>query len=68
MGDGALEDSHVDGLADRVGTPVTARTAGDPIAAQELQRLSLLREIAYLEVARDPEAYDRLTRILGQQA
>lgn len=50
-----------------VGRLIESRTAGDPIASHEIQRLSLQREVAYLEVARDPEAYDRLTRMLGQQ-
>lgn len=51
-----------------VGEPLTrlvarlieSRVATDPAAGQELQRLSLLREVAYLEVARDPEAHARL--------
>lgn len=52
-------------LTTLVGQLISSRTPTSPAVTLEIQRLGLLREVAYLEVARDPEAHERLTRMLG---
>lgn len=54
-----------------VGEPLTqllrslilAQAPSGPEAGEELQKLSLQREVAYLELARDPEAFERLREL-----
>lgn len=52
-------------LTTLVGQLISSRTPTSPVVTLEIQRLELLREVAYLEVARDPEAHERLARMLG---
>lgn len=57
-----------------VGEPLTqllarliqSRSPGDTEMDKEIQKLNLRREIAYLEIAQDPEAHARLTTMLTQ--
>jgi hypothetical protein len=55
-----------------IGEPLTqlvsqqiSKARADPALTLELQRLSLVRENAYLAVAQDPEAHARLMTMLG---
>lgn len=52
-------------LTTLVGQLISSRTTTSPAVTLEIQRLELVREAAYLEIARDPEAHERLTRMLG---
>lgn len=47
-------------LTDLVARAISARAGPDPTAVVELQRLGVERELAYVEVARDEDAYARL--------
>ena len=47
---------------------IEARAQADVADTHELQRLGLLRETAYLEIARDPDAYARLRELFPQQS
>lgn len=42
---------------------ILAQSPSTPEAAEELQRLSLQREVAYLEIAQDSEAFQRLREL-----
>lgn len=46
---------------------ISSKTPPNTTATLEIQRLQLLREVAYLEVARDPEAHERLTGMRSQR-
>lgn len=46
---------------------IISKAQTDPKASLELQRLIAEREIAYVELAKDREAYDRLMRVLGRE-
>jgi hypothetical protein len=54
-------------LTELVARLILAKAQEDPSAAQEIQRLALVRETSYLEVAQDPEAYARLLNMLRPQ-
>jgi hypothetical protein len=47
-------------LTDLVARAISARTTPDPTAVTELQRLGMERELAYIELAKDQDAYARL--------
>lgn len=46
---------------------VSSSTPGDPGQNQVLQQMSLQRELAYIEIAKDPESFDRLKKITGME-
>jgi hypothetical protein len=54
-------------LTELVSRLILSKAQDTPALASEIQRLSLIRENAYLNVAQDPEAYDRLRSLFGQQ-
>jgi hypothetical protein len=54
-------------LTELIARLILAQAQEDPSAAQEIQRLALVRETSYLEVAQDPEAYTRLLNMLRPQ-
>jgi predicted helicase len=54
-------------LTELIARLILAKAQEDPSAAQEIQRLALVREASYLEVAQDPEAYARLLNMLRPQ-
>lgn len=54
-------------LTELIARLILAKAQEDPSAAQEIQRLALVRETSYLEVAQDPEAYARLLNMLRPQ-
>jgi hypothetical protein len=54
-------------LTELIARLILAKAQDDPSAAQEIQRLALVRETSYLEVAQDPEAYARLLNMLRPQ-
>lgn len=53
-------------LTDLVSHFIMAQGESDPSMDPEIQRLNLRRELAYLEVAKDPEAHARLSSMVGQ--
>jgi hypothetical protein len=46
---------------------ISSKSQGTSNLALEVQRLALVRDVAYLEVAKDPDSSARLARITGQQ-
>jgi hypothetical protein len=54
-------------LTGLVAALISSRTPLSPEADLELQRVTLEREIAYLDLARDPDATSRLRGLLGQE-
>jgi hypothetical protein len=54
-------------LTQLVGQLISSKAQADPALTLELQRLSLVRETAYLDVAQNPEAHARLISMLGGQ-
>jgi flagellar biosynthesis/type III secretory pathway chaperone len=50
-----------------VGQLISSKSQGSSTLGLEVQRLALMRDLAYLEVAKDPESSARLARITGQQ-
>jgi predicted helicase len=54
-------------LTELIARLILAKAQEDQSAAQEIQRLALVRETSYLEVAQDPEAYARLLNMLRPQ-
>jgi hypothetical protein len=54
-------------LTKLVSNQISSRTSADTAQLLEIQRLNVLRENNYLEVAKDPEAYERLVNILRAQ-
>jgi hypothetical protein len=55
-------------LTELVSRLISSRAQVDPSQLLEIQRLSTLRDSTFLEIARDPEAYDRLVNMQGQMA
>lgn len=55
-------------LTKLVGQLILSRAQADSALNLEIQRLGLQRELAYLELAGDPEAYDRLTRMSSRSS
>lgn len=53
-------------LTELVSRLILSRTSPDPSLTLELQKLIVQRELAYVEVAKDPAAHSRLTAALGQ--
>lgn len=54
-------------LTQLVGNLISSKTPVDPREGTEVQRLSLLLQNGYLDVAKDPESFDRLLRLLPTQ-
>lgn len=54
-------------LTELVSRLVLARTQPEPQLALELQRLSVARDLAYLEIAKDADAHARLAKMNGQE-
>ncbi len=54
-------------LTELVSRLILAQSQVEPALHLELQRLGLQRELAYIEVAKDPEAHGRLLSMIGQQ-
>jgi hypothetical protein len=54
-------------LTSLVNQLISSRSPTNPTMILEIKRLELLREVAYFEVARDPDAHERLTGMLGQR-
>lgn len=53
-------------LTELVSRLILAKADASPEAAIELQRLSVARDLAYLEIAKDADAHARLARMNGQ--
>lgn len=54
-------------LTELVGRLILAQSQPEPALTLEIQRLGIQRELAYIEVAKDPEAHVRLRGMFGQQ-
>ncbi len=54
-------------LTELVSKLILSKIQADPALELEIQRLNLVRETAYLEIAQNPEAHERLTGMLGAQ-
>ena len=54
-------------LTDLVARTIRSRVVADQQMALEIQRLNTEREIAFIELARDPEALDRFRSLFGTQ-
>lgn len=54
-------------LTDLVARSIRSRIVADQQMALEIQRLNTEREIAFIELARDPEALDRFRSLFGTQ-
>lgn len=55
-------------LTQLVAQLILSRAQADSTLSSEIQRLALMREVAYLEVAQDPEACTRLTGMVSQHS
>jgi hypothetical protein len=55
-------------LTELVSRLILSKTQMDASQLLEIQRLSTLRDSTFLEIARDPEAYDRLVSMQGERA
>jgi hypothetical protein len=55
-------------LTELVSRLILSKAQMDASQLLEIQRLSTLRDSTFLEIARDPEAYDRLVSMQGQRA
>ena len=53
-------------LTELVSRAILAKSPADATLGNELQRLSAQREVAFLEVAKDPDAYERLGKMTGR--
>jgi hypothetical protein len=53
-------------LTDLVGRLILSKAQIDPSQLFEIQRLTAARDSTFLEIARDPEAYNRLVNMQGQ--
>lgn len=53
-------------LTQLVANLISSKTPADPALAAENQRLSLAMQIAFIEIAKDQEAFDRLLRLSPQ--
>lgn len=54
-------------LTQLVGSLISSKTPVDPGAVTEIQRLSLILQNGYIDVAKDPESFDRLLRLVSSQ-
>lgn len=54
-------------LTELVSRLILSRVQSDSALALEIQRLNLVRETAYLDIAQNPEAYARLVNVSGVQ-
>jgi hypothetical protein len=54
-------------LTQLVSNRISSRTPADPGTLAEIQRLSLLLQSGYIDVAKDSEAFDRLLRLMPPQ-
>lgn len=52
-------------LTELVAQAITARASPDPTAATELQRINVQRELAYVELAKDADAYGRFKSLFS---
>jgi hypothetical protein len=55
-------------LTELISRLILSRAQMDPSQLLEIQRLGAARDSTFLEIARDPEAYDRLVKMQGQRA
>ena len=53
-------------LTELVSRAILAKSPTDAALGNELQRLNAQREVAFLEVAKDPDAYERLGKMTGR--
>ncbi len=54
-------------LTQLINNLISSKAQADPALLLEIQRLSLVRDTGYFEIAKDPEAYARLLSMLPKQ-